>query len=347
MNAPDEPIALDRTPAVTVLMPVHQAAATLDEALAGLFAQTLADWELVAVDDGSTDGSGALLARAAGRDARVRVLTRPHRGIVAALNAGLAAARVPLVARMDADDRMAAERLAVQVDAARRHPDWAVVGCRVSMFPEAALTDGMRHYRDWLNGVLTPGDVARDIWVESPLAHPSVLFRRDAVAAVGGYREGPFPEDYDLWLRLHAAGHAMGKVDRELVAWREGPGRLSRTDPRYAPAAFRALKAHHLARSVLAGRHEVQLWGAGPDARAWRNALAAEGIRVARFFDIDPRKIGRTLGDGAPVLDWRRTPEFRGTPLLCAVGQKGARARMRGLLAAMDFVEGRDHWFVQ
>jgi GT2 family glycosyltransferase len=328
-------------------MPVYQAAATLPAVLDDLAAQTLADWELVAVDDGSTDGSRELLSDRACRDARIRLLSRTHAGITEALNAGLAVARAPLVARMDADDRMTPDRLAVQVAAAAAHPDWTVVGCRVTMFPEEALTDGMRHYRDWLDSVVSPAEIARDLWVESPLPHPSVLFRRADVQAFGGYRDGPFPEDYDLWLRLHTAGRRMGKVDAVLVSWREGAERLSRSDPRYGPGAFRALKAHHLARSVLAGRAEVQLWGAGPDARAWRNALAVEGIRVARFFDVDPRKIGRTLGDGAPVLDWRETPRFASTPILCAVGQKGARERMRRMLADLAFVEGRDFWCVQ
>ena len=347
MNRPTDQRPAARQPAVTVLMPVYQASATLPDVLDDLAAQTRTDWELVAVDDGSTDGSDVLLAKRANRDARIRVLSRTHAGIAPALNDGIAAARAPLIARMDADDRMTPDRLAVQVAAASAHPDWAVVGCRVTMFPEDELTDGMRHYRDWLNSVVTPAEIARDIWVESPLPHPSVMFRRADVLAVGGYRDGPFPEDYDLWLRLHVAGHGMGKVESALVRWREGAGRLSRTDPRYGPGAFRALKAHHLARSVLAGRTEVQLWGAGPDARAWRSALAVEGIRVARFFDVDPRKIGRTLGDGAPVLDWRETPRFVGTPLLCAVGQKGARERMRRMLADLAFVEGHDYWCVQ
>lgn len=334
-------------PKVTVLMPVFRAVATIDEALDSVVGQTLPDWELLAVDDGSDDGTVQRLACRAAADPRIRLLQRPHRGIVAALNDGLDQASSGLIARMDADDRMTSDRLHWQLEAARQHPDWAVIGSRVAMVPESSLTDGMRHYRDWLNGVLTPPQIARDIWVESPLAHPSVLFRRDVVRSLGGYREGPFPEDYDLWLRIRTAGHPIGKVDRELLAWRERPDRLSRTDARYAPQAFRALKALHLANSVLSGCDQVQLWGAGPDARAWRKALAVQGIRVARYFDVDPRKIGRTLADGAPIVDWRETPRWRGVPLLCAVGQKGARERMRGMLARMGWVDGQDYWCVQ
>ena len=335
------------TPIVSVVMPVFNAASTLDEAVESLQAQTLTAWELVAVDDGSTDGSLDMLRAWAARDARVRVVALGHEGIVPALNAGLSEARAPLIARMDADDVCLPGRLLAQVDHLGAHADIGVVGCGVEMFPRTGLTAGMLHYEEWLNSVVEPADVDREMYVESPLAHPSVVFRGDVVQAAGGYREGPFPEDYDLWLRLHARGVRMGKVPAVLLRWRDGCARLSRTDGRYSRDAFRELKAHHLARSWLAGRNEVQIWGAGPDGRRWRRALAAEGIRVTRFFDIDPRKVGRVLGGGAPVLDWKEIPNHRGTPLLYAVGVKGARALVRQALADMGWVEATDFRCVQ
>jgi glycosyltransferase involved in cell wall biosynthesis len=332
---------------VSVVMPCRNARDTVERALASMIAQTLTAWELIAVDDGSTDGTRRILDDAAGGDHRIRVMPCEGRGIVDALNTGLAAARTPWIARMDADDESLPDRLADQMAFAQADGSLAVVGCRVELFPADSLTDGMRHYGAWLDTVMTSRDIAREIYVESPLPHPSVMFRRDVVQTAGGYRNGPFPEDYDLWLRLHRAGHNMAKVPKVLLRWREGATRLSRNDDRYSPAAFLALKAHHIALDWLAGRQEVQVWGAGPDARRWRSALSREGIRVARFFDVDPRKIGRTLGDGAPVLDWRETPAYRDTPLLCAVGQKGARERMRRMLDDLGFQEGVDYLCVQ
>lgn len=333
-------------PRVTVLMPVFDADATLDDAIESVRAQTLPAWELVAVDDGSTDGSLERLRDHAARDGRVRVVAAGRRGIVGALNAGLDAARAPWVARMDADDEMLPDRLAAQLALAEARPELGVVGCRVRAFPDGSVTDGMRHYLAWMDGVIEPADFVREMWVESPLAHPSVTFRRDVVRAAGGYRDGPFPEDYDLWLRLHGAGVAMAKVPRVLLRWREGPGRLSRRDPRYSQDAFRALKAAHLARR-LGDRREVRIWGAGPDGRRWRRALAAEGVRVACFYDIDPRKIGRVLGDGVPVLDARGAAEARDPLLLCAVGVKGARALIRAALDGAGMREGTDYLCVQ
>jgi hypothetical protein len=335
------------TPCATFVMPCRDAAATVAEAVRSIRAQDRADWELLLVDDGSRDGSADVAEGAAEHDPRVRVLRRPPRGIVAALNEGVETARGSWIARLDADDLCTPDRLRQQMDWVAGHPELSLVGGLVEAFPADALTDGMRHYLAWLNAVVTPGDVDRDLLVESPFAHPSVTFRRDAVRAAGGYREGPFPEDYDLWLRLHGAGHRLGKVPSVVVHWRDGPGRLTRTDPRYAPGAFRDLKARHLATTFLAGRDACQVWGAGPDGRRWRRALAGVGIRVARFFDIDPRKVGRVLGGGAPVLHWREVPAWRGCPLLVAVGTKGARAQVREALCGLGLVETADFVCVQ
>ncbi len=333
-------------PTVSVVMPVFNAAPTLDEAIASVVAQTLADFELLAVDDGSTDGSVERLRAVASTDARVRVLARPHQGIVGALNGGIAAATAPYVARMDADDVCLPRRLREQVAWLDAHPDLAGVGCRVECFPPDAVTDGMRHYLAWLNGLVDPDAIAREIFVESPLAHPSVMLRRDVLAAVGGYRDGPFPEDYDLWLRLHAAGHRLGKVPEVLLGWRERGGRLTRTDPRYSADAFRRLKLSHLD-AFLRGRREVQICGAGPDAKAWGRLLAEAGIPVLRHFDVDPRKIGGRVAGRVPVLDWRLAAAHRDVPMLCAVGVKGRRPVIRLELDALGFREGVDYLFVQ
>ena len=333
-------------PIVSVVMPVFNAAATLDEAVGSLVSQTLHDFELVAVDDGSTDGSVERLRAFAAADGRVHVLARTHEGIVAALNAGLAVAAAPYVARMDADDLSLPRRLQAQVEWLDAHPDVAVAGCRVECFPAEAVTEGMRHYQAWLNGLVAPDAIALEMFVESPLAHPTAMLRRDVLDAVAGYRDGPFPEDYDLWLRLHAAGHRLGKVPEVLLAWRERGGRLTRTDPRYSADAFRRLKLAHLD-VFLRGRREVQVCGAGPDAKAWGRLLPEAGIRVLRHFDVDPRKIGGRLAGSVPVLDWQLAAGYRDVPMLCAVGAQGRRPVIRGELDLLGFREGDDYLFVQ
>jgi len=328
-------------PAVSVLLPVRDAATTLGRALNSLWRQTRPDFQVVAVDDGSRDRSPAILGDHARRDPRLRVYRTPPRGLVAALETARAAARAPYLARFDADDLCHPDRIRRQVAYLDAHPRTAAVGSRVAMFPRRSLGAGWRRYLAWLNGLITPQDHAREAFVESPLAHPSVLMRADALDAVGGYRESPWAEDYDLWLRFLEAGWELAKVDAVLLAWRHSPGRLSLTSPRYDPRAFLAARAHYLARHrALAGR-ETAVWGAGRTGRRLARLLAERGVRVTRFYEVDPRKIGATVL-GSPVRSWTELEPAGSAPLVVAVGAPGARALIRPETRSRGYREGVD-----
>jgi hypothetical protein len=324
-----------------VLLPVRDAAATVRAAVVSMLRQTERDLEVVCVDDGSRDRTAEVLDALAARDRRVRVVRGPGEGIARALNRGLARCDAEVVARMDADDVALPERLALQREALAADRTLAAVGARVALFPRASVRAGMARYAAWLNGLVTPALVARDLLVEAPLVHPASAIRRAALEAAGGWRDGPFPEDYDLWLRLFAAGGALGNVPRTLLRWRESPGRLTRVDPRYALARHVALKCAFLARHALAGRGEVAVWGAGETGRAFADGLAREGVRVALFLEVDRKKIGRTVR-GAPVASYEEVGRARGLPLLVAVGAPGARDLIRAELARAGFSEPDD-----
>lgn len=338
-----------RSPAVSVLMPVRDAEAWLEPCLGSLFAQTLTDFEIVAVDDGSTDASRAMLEAASRRDRRLRVLDPPSGrgqacGLVAALNHGLEACRGALVARMDADDIADPRRLALQRRAFEDDPRLDVCSCLVRHFPVDRIAEGFRRYDDWLNGLLRHRDIVDQRFVESPIAHPTAMLRRDTFRAVGGYRQGDFPEDYDLWLRLAARGARFVKVPEMLHHWRDHDRRLTRRDPRYAKDRFLALKARYLASGPLRGR-TVVVWGAGATGKRLARHLAARGTAIDRFLDIDPKKIGGRAA-GRPVADARDVPRLieddPTTVILGAVAARGARLLIRDRLVRWGLREGTD-----
>jgi GT2 family glycosyltransferase len=329
-------------PRVAVLLPVRNAAATLRAAAVSILRGSYRDLTLIAVDDGSTDGSAAVLDRLAARDPRLRVLRGPGEGIALALDRALTASDSELVARMDGDDVSWPGRLAEQVAALDADPSLTVVGARVRLFPRRQVRDGMRRYVGWLNSLTTPELVARDLFVEAPLVHPASLLRRSALAAVGGWRTGDFPEDYDLWLRLAASRARMVNLPRVLLDWRDGAARLTRTDPRYALDRHVSLKCAALASGPLRGRTEVAVWGAGETGRAFADGLRRAGIRVVAFVEVDGKKVGRTIR-GAPVHSFEEVERFRGLPLLVAVGAPGARELIRAELTKRGFEELRDY----
>jgi glycosyltransferase involved in cell wall biosynthesis len=329
-------------PAVSVLMPVFDAQATLPLALESIRRQRGVDFECVAVDDGSTDGSAACLERLAQSDARFRVLRIEHGGIVRALNHGLAACRGAFVARMDADDVMRGDRLMAQLEHLALRPELAGVGCHVRSFPRRGLSQGRREYERWLNSLRSEDDVARDLLVECPLAHPTLLLRREIFQRFG-YRDQSWPEDYDLILRLVRAGHALGVLPRRLLAWRDTPTRLSRQSSRYASDRFTALKADHLAQSWLARHPRYVLWGYGDTGRMLCRALLEHERRPHAIVELHPGRIGQRI-QGARVIAPAALLEARQLgpdtlPVVVSVAHAAPRAEVRATLSRLGLRE--------
>jgi glycosyltransferase involved in cell wall biosynthesis len=230
--------AIAMAPQVSVLMGVRDAAAFLDEALASVFRQTFADFELIVVDDGSTDETAAILGRLV--DSRVRVVRQETaRGLAAALNAGLRLARGRWVARFDADDVCEPERLERQVEAmGSTHPGTTVLGTWVRIIDAHGRPIGeMRPPPD-------AGTLGGLLFLSNSLVHPTVLVERDRLTAAGGYDERfSCAQDYDLWLRLAAVGCRMDVLPLHLMRYRQHRATVSRRHPaRQERGAVRALQ---------------------------------------------------------------------------------------------------------
>jgi glycosyltransferase involved in cell wall biosynthesis len=330
-------------PALSVVMPFRNAAATLAEACESIERQTWRVFEVLAIDDGSDDDSAALVSAWARRDARVRLLQPGRVGLVAALNLGLHEARAPLVARMDADDMMLPRRLEAQHALFEAQPALALVATQVELFPDELVRDGYREYVRWQNACITPAQIDANIYIESPFAHPSVMLRREAVLELGGYAEGPFPEDYELWLRMHQAGMAMARVPDVLLRWRERPDRTSRTDARYQRERFDELRARFLAGDArLKQQRPLVYWGAGRATRQRARHLIERGFAPAAWIDIDPRKIGQVVW-GAPVHGPEWLAQEPKPFVLVYVSSHGARDLIDAELAALGYAPGVDY----
>ena len=321
---------------------MRNAAGTLERCLRSLAGQTLRDHEIVAVDDGSTDASAAILDAWAARDARVCVRRTPPRGLVAALNQAAADARAPVVARMDADDVSAPERLERQWRRLQEGPRVDILGTCVAWRGEhAARAAGMRAYVEWQNALLDHEAIVRDLFVESPIVHPSVAMPLGTLRDLGGYRELDGPEDYDLWLRAESAGLRFAKLPDVLLEWWDAPTRLTRASARYGADRFFALKVAALERRYLTPARPIVIWGAGPIGKAWSRALRARGHAVAAFVEVHPRKLGARV-HGVHVVGVEAVATLDPALHLAAVGQPGARARIRAAAGAAGLVDGRD-----
>lgn len=216
-------------------------------------------------------------------------------------------------------------------------------------FREGGLAPGWEIYTRWVNGLSSEAEIAREAFVECPVPHPTWMFRRDVVRALGGYRDEPWPEDLDLLYRLLERGARVGKLDAALHRWRDHPARLSRVDPRYGREAFARVKARYVAR--IHPMPAAVIWGAGRTGRRWVRLLEAEGLPTRALIDIRPERIG-TRWRGIPILGpaalpahvtaWRR----EGLRILSAVASRGARTEIRSELCSLGLTEGEDFLMV-
>ena len=334
-------------PDISVLLPCFNAAATLEEALTSLKTQTYPDFEVICVDDGSTDETAAMLEKWAKCDPRFILIKGDHQGVVGAANLGLSNCRGPVVVRMDADDRSHPDRIRLQREYLMENPDVAVVGSLVKGFPADQVGEGFQLYYQWLNSLLTHEDITREIFVESPIANPCAAFRKSVVQDLGGYQDHGWPEDYDLWLRLYLAGAKFAKIPEVLLEWREHAERLTHTDSRYSVENFLRAKAHYLARGPALGRDAVFVWGAGMTGRRISKHLVKEGLPLAAFVEVDPKKIGNTRR-GKPIIGadelldyWKK---YQDPILLTAVRARKAGPLIRESLGELGLAEGVDWW---
>jgi glycosyltransferase involved in cell wall biosynthesis len=329
------------TPTVSVVLPVRNGGPFLAAAVESILDSTFRDLELLIVDDHSDDGAIDRLNRA---DARLRFLTNPDKGLTSAINHGLEQAEGRFIARMDSDDISLPGRFEAQLRYLETNPAVDIAGGRVELFSDQPLGGGYQRYQRWLNQCISPDQIHREIFIESPIPHPTVLFRRDAIERLKGYRDPDWPEDYDLFLRADALGMRMGKPQEVILKWREHGQRLTHTDSRYRIERFQAAKAHFLVQNRLQGR-PVVIWGAGPTGRTLNDLLVSEGAEIRGFLEVHPRRIGGTKRD-RPVWPIEQVDQLSNELVLVAVGAAGARTKIREWMDQRGKQQEQDYLFV-
>ncbi len=327
---------------VSVLLPARNAGSTIDLAVKSLLAQTFTDFELIALDDGSTDDTGDRLRALARTDARMQVHTAPGRGLIAALDLGLPLCTGEFLARMDADDESLPTRLEKSVAALDADPTLAGVGTGVEIFREdQPASPNLVGYGQWLSSLTTPERLFNEALVESPLCNPSTTLRRAALDDVGPWHDGDFPEDWQMWLRFLEKGYRLTCLPEVLHRWRDSDTRLTRADPRYRREAHLMIKADFLSRR-LGTERPLTLWGAGEIGLKLARLLTERGHHVERFVELHPRKIGTRVNGVLAISPAQLGPPSPNQHLVSAVGAKGARAEIRAWLTEHQWVEGRD-----
>ncbi len=230
---------------VSVILPFFNAEKTLQAAADSILNQSFTNFELLLVNNNSTDKSLLVAKQLVAKDLRVRLINEPKQGVANAMNCGLANARGDFVARMDADDISLPMRLEKQLQYLQNNRETGVVGCHVKYVAHNKNTKGFERFVARVNSLHTPEAISLNRFVEIPLINPTIFFRKELFIKYGGNADGDFPEDYEMQLRFLDAGVKMAKLPEPLLEWHDSETRLTRTDERYSTVAFFKIKAKY------------------------------------------------------------------------------------------------------
>lgn len=323
-------------PAVSILLPFHNAEEFLLRAIHSVLDQSFSSWELVLVNNASTDNS---LSIAQGiDDLRIKIVHEPVKGIAFALNTGLRHCSGKYTARMDADDIMLPQRLEIQSKFLDDHPHIGLISGLVKFNSQLKDARGYEAYVQQVNEWRTGDETRQHRFVESPFAHPSVMFRKELAENFGDYDTSGLPEDYELWLRWMDKGVKMEKLNVPVLQWNDHSQRLSRLHPDYSAEAFDKVRYSYLAKWLRSHSSSLPLyvWGGGKLARRKMKLLEEQGIQIKGLIDV------KHLNTSLPFIHYTELPAPGNIFIVSMVSNRGRYAEIRDYLTARGYIIERD-----
>lgn len=321
-------------------MPVKDAGDFLTPCLDSVLRQTHENWELMAVDDHSSDNSLSTLNRYAANHSRIRIGSNQTSGIPSALRTGYSQATGDIITRMDSDDVMPANKLELMRS---KVAVGKVVTGKVKYFSDEWMVGlGFQNYQDWLNGLTEEGGYWRDIYKECPVPSPAWMMTRPDFERIGAFNSDALPEDYDLCFRMKAGRLQVVGIPEVIHLWRDSQWRTSRTDPTYFPMAYYPLKVSWFLKLDYQSNKELVLWGAGKKGKLIAKLLLEHGIAF-RWITANSNKHGVTIHNAIPEALFELNPKEH--QVILAVASPEDQVGIQQQLDRMKMEEGKDVWW--
>jgi glycosyltransferase involved in cell wall biosynthesis len=265
-------------PAISILLPVFNAAPWLHACLQSIQQQSISDWELLAVNDHSTDNSLSILNDFAKADERIKVFQNKEKGIIPALRLAFEKSSGQFITRMDADDVMASRKLEALKNLLLENGSGHVAIGLVKYISDSTLGDGYLRYEKWLNTLCENNNHYQDIYRECVIPSPCWMTHREDLIRCGAFSRERYPEDYDLCFRFYEKELKVVSVKDLLHFWRDHPGRTSRNSETYAVQHYFDLKLPWFLQLDYITDKPLVLWGTGKKGKALAQKLLAEKI---------------------------------------------------------------------
>jgi len=347
-------------PLVSILLPVKNTESYLPACLDSILAQSLLDWELIAVNDHSTDNSAAILNAYAQKDQRIIVLENIDKGIIAALRLAYQNSVGTYITRMDSDDKMAVEKLEVLLNAlsvkltksprfekfmsasANQEIRGQLAVGQVQYFSATQLGAGYQKYEQWLNQLSAQGNNFQEIYKECVIPSPCWMVHREDLDHCGAFESNRYPEDYDLCFRFYQHGLSVVPSNKVLHYWRDYPNRTSRTDAHYSDNRFLAIKLFYFLKLDYQKDRTLVLWGAGKKGKWIAQYLIKQEIPF-QWVCNNPKKIGKNIY-GHVLSDAEHFTGMEKAHFIIAVANEAAQQEIYSVLEKGG-VLGKDFFF--
>lgn len=281
-----------QNPLVSILIPFKNTEAFIGQCVNSILKQTYTNWELLIVDDNSTDTSFNIVNAFA--DDRITLLKNAGNGIIDALRLAFKSSKGELITRMDSDDIMSPNKLQVLVDGLLKHGKQHVALGLVNYFSETGIKDGYKNYEIWLNKLTKTGHNYSEIYKECVIPSPCWMLFRDDLIACNAFNPNTYPEDYDLAFRFYKHGFTCIPCNETIHNWRDYSSRASRTDEHYAENHFIPLKLNYFLELDFNPNKTLVLWGAGNKGKTIAKYLIKNKIKFEWICD-NPNKIGHDI----------------------------------------------------
>lgn len=334
---------MNSDPLVSILLPVRNASAYLDECLQSIIGQTEKNWELVVVDDHSSDNSREILQSYATKDNRIRVFKNIGNGIIPALRLSFEKSSGEFITRMDADDIMRPQKIALLKKQLLKKGKGHVCTAFVEYFSESHLGNGYKKYQDWLNNLTAENENFSDIYRECVIPSPCWMVFRDDLLQCDAFDPDIYPEDYDLVFRFYKNGLSTTSVKEVLHSWRDHARRSSRTDPNYADQNFLDLKLNYFFKLEFDRNRELVLWGAGKKGKYLAKQFQQKSVSF-QWISNNSRKTGTSVS--GTVLEYFDVLKTKSNPqIIIAVAAPEDQAEIEHFLTTHHFEKGKHFYF--
>ncbi len=326
----------------SILLPVFNAAPWLNDCLNSILQQTEGNWELVAVDDFSTDESWKIIQAFAKKDRRIKVFQNDEKGIIPALRLAFENSTGRLITRMDADDIMMPNKLEALKKVLIESGKGYISTGLVSYFSENELGDGYRKYAQWLNDLALSGDPYSEIYKECVLPSPCWMMYRTDLVKCNGFDSDRYPEDYDLCFRFYQHNMKPIAVNQVLHQWRDHPERSSRTMEVYADNRFFDIKLDYFLALDYYHSRPIIIWGTGRNGKKLAQKLRDRGQNF-RWVCNNPNKWGKDIL-GVTIESFKKLPTIWQPQVLISVASPDGKKEIQVFLDQIGY-EKNYHYF--